>query len=813
MDNNEPMRTRLKRICRSIILPVLDWTVLGLGSFTLLFLLSSHSSELAQSVGNKLTKVSGLLGFIYLAIHLFIVWRKRVVFDRILISEKLIKKVLCLVIMTPFIVLCIANFCSVGGDDIFSENNEFTFNTFWRVFFHFTDPGNQPSASSRGGAIIAALSAILGIFLLNGLLVSAIIGGLDRRKERWQNGEIRYKKRHLGRFAIVIGANEIVSTVIKRLLYVPAHGNVNNKCEHNNDYVILQTNRDPQNVRAELASRLTDDEMEKVIIYRGLRDSKEELKALYPMHSTEIYVLGESTLSDGGQPVDGGESFHDSLNMRCVNILAGIMTEDSDIISRPRLRCNVLFEYQTTYSVFQFSDVSEDIKKALEFVPFNRYDSWARQVMVNNRAFGGHDNKAIFYRPLDGDGIKSVDSDDHVHFVIVGMSKMGVAMGVQALLQSHYVNYAGAKNSCDKRCRRTRITFIDTNADKEMDFFKGRYENLFELACCRYGDANNPSDLMYLLDYDANWNDPMASGKWAHLSKSNENFIDVEVEFIKGSLESEGVRKFMNYISDNSNGSRIQTSRLTVAVCLKNTHQAVAAALYMPLKVYEKAQEIWVYQRESADIINNLTLANAKDLRYSALRPFGMLYTEYISGRDRYIKAMLVNRTYDKKSYDSLLNMKLSVGNVYSDIKKLWAELPLDKTFSNKYFVDSMSLKERNLDKDGYASDSWNKCEHNRWNVQQLLFGYMPCDFDEDAMFQVLNTARNTAATEAAKRIAKDEFKRVKENLKCACVRKHPNICDYDHLDDVDSEAKPYDEILNKAIPEINRIVYSYMTD
>ena len=46
--------------------------------------------------------------------------------------------------------------------------------------------------------------------------------------------------------------------------------------------------------------------------------------------------------------------------------------------------------------------------------------------------------------PLDGDGIKK-DSDDHVHFIVVGMSKMGIAMGVQALLQAHYINYAAAE--------------------------------------------------------------------------------------------------------------------------------------------------------------------------------------------------------------------------------------------------------------------------------------------------------------------------------------------------------------------------------
>ena len=128
------------------------------------------------------------------------------------------------------------------------------------------------------------------------------------------------------------------------------------------------------------------------------------------------------------------------------------------------------------------------------------------------------------YMPLEGTGLLA-DSSEFVHLVVVGMSKMGIAMGLEALQQAHYLNSAIA---------RTRVTFIDTNADKEMSFFKGRYANLFELVRTRFIDASVSAGPSL---YKAKWEDPIADGKWAHLTEDNENFLDVEIEFIKGSLE------------------------------------------------------------------------------------------------------------------------------------------------------------------------------------------------------------------------------------------------------------------------------------
>ena len=740
----------------------------------------------------------------------------------------------------------------------------------WTVYYNFIDPGNQHMTTTRRGRIIAGIVATGGFLLLNGLLISMLISWFDRRREQWLKGEVRYKQRHLGkyRYAIVIGASEIAPAVIKDLFTPRKSGEINYKCEGDNRYVILQTCRDIEDVRTELASHLSKELLKKVIIYKALRDSIDEIRLLYPEYSTEIYVLGESTL------LNGGETYHDAMNMHCVKLLAKELEETRSKRLKEKIYngkpikkvCKVMFEYQTTSSIFQYSDISQGIKDNIIFIPFNRYDSWARAVIADNATTVGsifQENERLTYTPLDGNGGISENDDTHVHLVIAGMSKTGIAMGVQAMQQAHYLNFAKAEMEEDatkrvtlKDKRRTRITFIDTNADKEMAFFKGRYDNLFKLVRYRYIDANNCKDAELQVDSKLKWKDPVTDAKenWQHLSDNGENFIDIEIEFIKGEIESKGVRKYLNEISDNSNGW-VKTSNLTIAICLTQTHQAIAASLYLPVTIYEKAQEIWVYQRESADIVLNLRETDQKDKRYKKLKPFGMLHSGYMSDRNQYLRALLVNGAYELNGKIDGKDIKaeerdLSKKETYTDLRVSWKELSIDKKYSNRYFADSIPLKIRSIKAVGLSNaelceaimrheEVLARSEHNRWNVQQLLQGYFPCSKPIDDEFADLNAtfkAANDALCEWRKingwknlskeeqevmkrsndtckkleeknKASKEAFKEKKDLYKEGEYRIHPNICAYDHLDNVDFGAKSYDIFLNNIIPTIKLLI------
>ena len=666
-----------------------------------------------------------------------------------------------------------------------------------------------PQELQRGGIPPTVMLAIK-VFIVNGISIATIVSLFNRRITHYREGQIRYSRLIYwllqNKYAVVIGANEVAASVIKNLLKQCEHKadyeSFNCYCDRKLKYIVLQTNRKAEEVRKMLASHLTDHELDRVIIYTANRDSKKELQKLYMEYAHEIHILGEQTV------VGGAEAFHDTINMKCLNLVAQILRnyKNAHPSQYQKKHCRVMFEYQTTHSVFQFSDVSDDVRETLDFEPFNRYESWARKVLVGNAV------DTIKYVPLESYKGITYDSNKHVHLIVVGMSNMGTALGVQALFQAHYPNYVR-----DSQLK-TRVTFIDTKADKEMAFFKGRYATLFELARHRYIDANACKEEDLNSDYG--WVDPMQEPdcQWKHLSNKGQNFLDVEIEFVKGELESDGVRKYLTQVS------KIQTSKLTIAICLTNASQAIAASLYMPMEVYEnqQLQQILVYQREASTIIENISKETKKNsIRYEKLRPFGMIYSNYMDDRTRYWKGVLTHAVYDATQNNQPLPLDLK-NTDDKEVKALvdkWDKLKECKKISNKLFVDSIYQKLRCImdlsenetlgeygnpifDNRSFVQDVKSvlqshasivaKCEHNRWNVEQLLMGFTPMKSADDEQFRKLVDENN-----------EEKINKKKSELKESSAKVHPNICDFEHLNMVDPGAKAYDYALNVAIPDI----------
>ena len=646
---------------------------------------------------------------------------------------------------------------------------------------------NVAIADIKGEYISSMLVGLIKVFLFNGIFIATMVGLFNRRIQSIRNGEVRYHQKSLQNlsYAIVIGANEVASSVIRNLLRGDGK-------KEKNDYVILHTSTSVKNARKVLSSHLTTSELRRVIFYHGLRDSLDEIQDLHLDHATEIFILGENT------SWDKGETYHDAMNMRCFNLILQVLQEKYSTTNFHPKKCSVLFEYHTTSSIFQFSDIDENARNLVEFIPFNRHEEWAKNVFVRLKAQDLIDSNneesqnSIQYEPLDG-GKLTPKTDKHVHLVIVGMSKMGVALGVQALYQAHYPNIQECPN------QRTRITFIDTNADKEMAFFKGRYATLFELAINRYIDTTKNES------YNKDWHDPLKTNEqWQHLTDKDESFLDVEIEFIKGSIESDRVRTILSEISKDDKAI------LTIAICLTQTHQSIAASLYMPIDVYKSKNllQILVNQPEASDVVTNLT-KNKNHIRYEKLRPFGMLFAEYIASESDSYKSMLVNRAYDVIKY----NMEWPT-NIHEmpEVVEAWKNLKICNRYSNINYVDSISQKLRCiLNVKEVPSDKFQStletaiknnefalavCEHNRWNLQQLLLGFTPCSKEKDELLIQLVVAGKM-----------DEVNTEKGTLKSSYERIHPNICDYNHLAMVDPEAQPYDTKLNAAIPRILMLV------
>lgn len=716
---------------------------------------------------------------------------------------------------------------------------------FWSVFYHFVDPGNQHMAKTQSGRGFTAIIAILGIFLLNGLLVSSIIGWIDSRKEKWIKGEIRYGwLSFIGKkIAVVIGANDYAPTIIKNLL-----GGYGEKRIH---YVVLLTNEDVEKVRDHISSYLTKEEGKRLIIYSGQLDSIEEIYKLHLKKATEIYVLGEYSNDDISQ------SYHDTQNMRCVHNIASYLT---DKCVERKIVCRVSFEYQTTYSVFQFSDLPENIRQHLVFIPFNPYENWAQRVFVYgqytetvkkilptirrmdlqpiwiNRILhpllnclqsmmpkNNEESRTINYIPLDGKGISS-SSDKNVHLIIVGMSKMGIAMAIQAAQVAHYPNFSSGKKTKDNKIerepslKRTRITFIDENADNEMNFFMGRFQNLFDLSRFRYIDASNIEN-----NLQPEWKDPLEQMDCEY-KLHGENFLDIEWEFVKGGIQSPGVMKFLKEVARNADCKKKHSSLLTIAICQPMSHEAIASALYMPNEVYDYAQQILVYQKEASDIVYNLCRDEKTQQfkRYSKLRPFGMQYADFTMNKNNYFRSQLCNYVYDLIFDDKIdneliptkiSNLKISDKNgEMMAVRKSWKKLSIFNKWSNKYLANSFETKLRSIGACSYdmllhydkicALLETNKpymaeCEHNRWNIQQLLMGFRAYkDKELDQFMNLRDKAKSSDEAEAY-------FKEYKERMKKSPDKVHLNICSVSLLHDLDEKAEGYDEIFNSSIPAI----------
>lgn len=295
---------------------------------------------------------------------------------------------------------------------------------FWSVYYHYVDSGNQHIASTEKGRKWATVSAIMGYIFLNGLFIAVLIGWFDRRRNEWIKGEVRYnrflrRKKHY----VIIGGNGMTSGVVKQLL-------------KKDNYIIVQTSRDVELFRRELYSELSEEQKERIVIYYGNRTSKADIEDLMLRSAIDIYVLGESLANDGQN--------HDAFNMDCLRLITDALPDGID-----KKNVYVIFENYITFSAFQFSDISECDKRKINYVPLNYYEMWAQKILACSDPtdiLKKKNESDVEYYPLDtirdDKGLSYItrNAEHYVHLVIIGMSKMGVAMGLETAHTSHYPN-------------------------------------------------------------------------------------------------------------------------------------------------------------------------------------------------------------------------------------------------------------------------------------------------------------------------------------------------------------------------------------
>lgn len=717
-----------------------DYCAIGFGILSIILLLAFDCCWLNW----LLIGLNALMGIGYYLYALYLWLCNKPKFDWHLINGAFMRKVLVLVLLTPFIFALIALCCGqIGKGLVTGETAELT-NPLWGAYYHFIDPGNQHIAEGNT-TWLATIIAICGVFLLNGVLISSIVGWIDKRKERYLQGLEPYqrflkRKEHY----VIIGGSDIVEGIVEQIFETPQkNGEI--------PYILIQTSNNVEDFRHKLFSGLDVEQQKHIIIRYGNRNVKEDIEKLYLNKALEVYVIGEETRTDDM------ESYHDTMNMKCLELISENVEKNTSFAKNDkdnRLVCYFMFEYQTTFNVFQYSEISGRIIERINFKPFYYYEMWAQRVLVCKEL----ENEAnCEYLPLEGiEGIKK-DDDDYVHLVIVGMTRMGTALATQAALMAHYPNFV-EKNI------RTKITLIDENADKEKNFYIDRYDRLFALSNWSYKEMvrseSGKDELKTVYTYT-----PV---EFEHLGG---DFLDVEWEFIQGSVAQ---LELQNYIEDCAS----KTLKMTIAICKDEPSRCLAAALNLEWKIYDYAMQVLVYNRYDDALIEKLKNKEESEV-YSPfknkLKAFGMaskcFKKDILEDSDNLAKEF-------HKVYCTDKNGKIREEDV--EIKKLtdyWSNVYVSNTLWSKLRCVKIEKEEiKAEDKEILV-----KVEHNRWNIEKLIMSYRHLTKEEQ---------------DKAK-----EDEEVKNQLKGEMA--HLYICSNKRLREIDEGAIFYDE---RIVEELIRI-------
>lgn len=621
------------------------------------------------------------------------------------------------------------------------------FGLLWLIFMAVLgwNPGeaflqlSNPSPHQQEEATIMQWIAIIvmnlfGLFVVNGVVLTLWVNWVSNRKDRHNKGEARYNGIFNKRFSVIIGGHPLIAGLAHELI---SNGN--------NEYVLIQTLRNPEILRGELRGKIIDKEANnRIIIYSGNRVAGHELEDLHLDLAQAVYIIGESNRIDGDS--------HDTINMQTWKLINELYHDDRDV----RIPCHVMFEYQSTFRALQFTDLHPEGSKTFRFIPFSIYENWAQQVLIPSRQM-----EQSYYLPLEGNGGLPYDSDKRVHLIIVGMSKMGVELAIEAAHIAHYPNFLNPNVGHP----RTLITFIDRNARREMSFLKGQFRELFQIARWRYVKApeeiSQPDNDSWNI-YDSgqamslrsirdpyHWNDPLhdedlRSPYCGRLL--GDDLVDIDFEFIEGDVALPSVQKYMTDACEDH-----AHSITTIAICLSAASEAMSAALYFEPSVYEHAQQIWVYQTESGALVDALRhgLTGQDNNKFSNLRPFGMLSQCDYFTRIHGLLPKIVAYAYACLSRNTTLAdeyQKLAMNELIDAVETNWLSISdsggksaVAKRWSNIYCANSFGSKIRSIGIDecgdgplmnNEVTNILAMVEHNRWVMEQLLLGFRPLPKD-----------------------------------------------------------------------------------
>ena len=652
-------------------------------------------------------------------------------FDRIL-AQDLQRQVLILVGVL-FVIFLISFFLlSISGSD-WQEYCKNQHISKWVFPLYLLIDGNTfhdicSNTKVNGLTIfIACLIYITGIIIFTGMIISVMTNMIERRVENHREGHVHYLKS--GHY-VIMGYDDMVPSFIKYIFDLDSKA-----------FVLILTSAKVVDVMEKLRKSFKEEQMKQIIINYGHRTTTESYKDIHLESAEQIFIVGYR-----GQPA------HDAINVECVDCIYKYLSTQKCKQKPKKITC--VFKDLDTYAAFKTSEIFGKIGNlGVEFVPYNFFTGWAKQVFVKrfHKDMDNPDPDAkVDYPAVFGEGI-GPDDDKFVHLVFIGTTNFAVAFAMEAAHVLHFPNF-------NSKGKKTRITFIDLNADKEKDEFITRNRHFFEIQPYYYKDLMGKAvsankDAKPIMDFTL------------HMD-CDTDFLDVEFEFIKGDIFSKNVQDEISKWANN-----INEQYLSIFLALKDQRSNFVMGMNMPDEVYDNEIPVFIRQDRSDNFVTNLRMADDKKLdyywvennelkekkrkaRYANIYPFGMNETAYSADYKSVKRAKLINYLYSTANYEtykfqSIMSLDaIPEDKIWEEAEEMWKGLDVAYKWSNLYNSYTIRTKlaslraMRGLKLDDTSQDAamlteeevmeMAKVEHNRWNVEKLLMGYRKPHLDED---------------------------------------------------------------------------------
>lgn len=594
----------------------------------------------------------------------------------------------------------------------------------------------------------SSITFIMGLIIF-GMIISVITNTISRRVEDHRSGKIFYLKS--GHY-IIMGYDDMVPAIIEEIF-----------SKNKDAYILILSSIESETIRKWLNRSLSSAKMDHIIINFGHRTMPECYDKIHLESAKEIFIVGWRT-----------KETHDAMNVENVDSICDYLSKlpqkaGSTTPLPNRITC--VFEDLDTYTAFKTTEIFAKVKELdIEFVPYNFYSGWAKQIFVNRcyKNKSDESNNHLYPSMLrEDDG-----EERYAHLVFVGTTNCAVAMAMEAAQILHFpVKQNG-------EMRKTHITFIEENADKEMDQFITRNHHFFNVEPPHYMDLSRKPEPV-------------------HVNPSDERgFLDVEFHFIKGDIYSKKVQDLLcEYAKDKSQS-------LSIFIAMKNQKDNFTIGMNLPDDIYFNDVPVFIRQDRSDNFVTNLRtqdrafckpycivengnlIKEQRHGRYANIYPFGMTDTGFSTDNISLLRAKLINYLYNtidgnKMKSESLLNA-ISDDTILAEAQKKWKELKVADKWSNLYCAYSLGIKletRRKMRQLNCSDTSQDKValnddekkvlavmEHNRWNVEKLLMGFSKPKENED-------------------KYQHEEFKNELKNNKRVFI--HHDIRPYDKLDGV----------------------------